>query len=49
MSERSTEIVGKFGFVKTNIFDQTIKMWVILKKNSPQSEPHGAKLCFSVV
>ena len=41
---------GKFGFVKTNVFDQTSKRGQILtKKISPQSEPHTTKLCFSVV
>ena len=42
--------LGKFGFVKTTLFDQTSKMGEILTKTcfSPEIEPYTAKLCFSV-
>ncbi len=45
------KIVRKIGFVYRNVFDQTSKMGEILTKTkfSPQSEPHTAKLCFSVI
>ncbi len=41
----------KFWICLTNVFDQTSKIWKILTKTcfSPQSEPHTAKLCLSVV
>ena len=41
---------GKFGFVSTNVFEQTSKMGHILTNCfSPQSGTHSAKPCHSVV
>ena len=40
---------GKFGFILTTVFDQTSKSRQLLTKTFfSQSEPHTAKLCFSV-